>query len=275
MMFNNFEHAIRYCRIMLKNNSYEVRSINWQGIDVSDKPEMVMREIMDTYFRVPLESPRHQDYQAAIEPNLPWADDHFQERVCRRPLNPGEQWKHWPWAQNAGKFLDENGQFNHNYMERYWPKFAGNYSRDGKIDEVTARTRGWEPREGIRHEFGDLNDVVDLLHRDPLTRQAYFPIFFPEDTGAAHGGRLPCSLGHQFLLRNGLFHHTYYIRSCDFVRHFRDDIYLSLRLHLWVLEQLRGVGAWRDVKPGFFTMHITSLHTFVNDWQREFGDENN
>lgn len=273
MLFRNFEEAVRFCRAGLKNHSYVVRAHTWQGVDVSEKPDMAMREIMDTYFRVPLQSHCYWNYQDAIKPNLPWADDHFDERVCGMPLNPGEQWKHWPWGQNANRFLDEKGQFNHNYMERYWPKFAGPYTDDGEIRVVNAVTRGWEPNAGIRHNYGDLSDVVDLLERDPLTRQAYLPIFFPEDTGAVHGDRLPCSLGHQFLLRNGQFHHTYYIRSCDFIRHFRDDIYLSLRLHLWMLDQLRGSPVWRDIKPGFFTMHITSLHMFVNDWQREFSNE--
>lgn len=61
---------------------------------------------------------------------------------------------------------------------------------------------------------------------------------------------------------------VYYLRSCDFVRHFRDDVYLSIRLLLWVLEQCRLANpemGWEDIKPGTFTMHITSLHCFETD----------
>jgi hypothetical protein len=59
------------------------------------------------------------------------------------------------------------------------------------------------------------------------------------------------------------------MRSCDFVRHFRDDVYLTIRLLLWVLEECRkqDAGGWGIVTPGTFRMHITSLHMFVPDRQ--------
>lgn len=57
------------------------------------------------------------------------------------------------------------------------------------------------------------------------------------------------------------------MRSCDFVRHFRDDVYLTIRLLIWVLNmcQLRDPKTWKMVTPGTFTMHITSLHMFESD----------
>jgi hypothetical protein len=57
------------------------------------------------------------------------------------------------------------------------------------------------------------------------------------------------------------------MRSCDFIRHFRDDVYLTIRLLLWVLDRLREVDNenWKDVSPGTFRMHITSLHMFKQD----------
>ncbi len=41
---------------------------------------------------------------------------------------------------------------------------------------------------GIRYRYADLHDVIDTLNKDPLTRQAYIPIWFPED-GSAMPGR--------------------------------------------------------------------------------------
>lgn len=59
---------------------------------------------------------------------------------------------------------------------------------------------------------------------------------------------------------------VYDIRSCDIVRHFQDDIYLAVRLMLWVLDRLRERNAiWKKVHPGMFTMHVHSLHMFKND----------
>jgi hypothetical protein len=60
---------------------------------------------------------------------------------------------------------------------------------------------------------------------------------------------------------------NYHIRSCDFIRHFRDDIYLTVRLQLWVLEQCRKLNPqWDDVTLGRFDMQIGSLHVFRNDY---------
>jgi thymidylate synthase len=131
--------------------------------------------------------------------------------------------------------------------------------------------RYWTPElKGIRYNYGNLRDVVDLLAKEPLTRQAYLPVWFPEDTGAT-GRRVPCSLGYHFIQRSGFFHIVYYIRSCDFTRHFRDDIYLTYRLWDWVLRELQKEHSfWKTVELGMFTMHISSLHMFINDYNIHF-----
>ena len=121
----------------------------------------------------------------------------------------------------------------------------------------------------IHFDYGDLGDIIKLLADQPLTRQAYLPVWFPEDTGALHGGRLPCTLGYQFIMRDGRFHIIYPIRSCDFVRHFRDDIYMTVRLLQWVKERAAELNSvWDEVRLGTYTMHITSLHCFVQDLPR-------
>jgi hypothetical protein len=202
-------------------------------------------------------------YREQIEPSLPFADVHFEERVCGYPMNPGEAWKIWPWAQSAGNFLDAKGRFEVNYMERYWAADIFEDTPDPGIKSQLFGIRG--------RPYGDLNSIVDLLAKEPLTRQAWLPIYFPEDTGA--GGRIPCTLGYHFLMRNGYLHCHYPIRSCDFYRHFRDDIYMTVRLVLWLLRELtkRNPKAWSNVKPGYFSMWIGSLHCFQNDYVKLFG----
>jgi hypothetical protein len=235
---------------------------------------MRMREVLNVSFQVSTSWIENlTKYRGDIKPNLPWADDHFLERVSGQPLNPGEQWKNWPYALSADKFRTEGGgKFSHTYMERYWPK-----------DAESHWDRPVGPRMGIRYPYGDLNDVVSHLLGDTSTRQAYLPVWFPEDTGVVHGERVPCTLGYHFIQRNGYFHATYYIRSCDFVRHFRDDLYLTVRLWLWVLDQLREREAevakrtgdahqfWHQIRLGMFTFHCVSLHCFVHDWNKLYG----
>ena len=134
-------------------------------------------------------------------------------------------------------------------MERYLPKY------------IHEQHHTDYPLRGLRYRLGDLNDVIDLLKKDVGTRQAYLPVWFPEDTGVVHGERVPCTLGYHFIVRNGLMHVNYYIRSCDFIRHFRDDIYMTCRLVFHIIDQM-GPGT---IAPGTFHMHITSLHCFFND----------
>lgn len=273
---SNFNEEIARTIRIFRNTNKVVHTERWQGVDIKARPEMATHEIRHHMFRIETMGLTNLEYyQRQIEPNLPWADDHFVERVSGRPINPGEQWKHWPYAHSAEKFL-VGGKFNHNYMERYWPRWAGLVEQPTidalNFDQFMDSSGPFHPHEGIYNEYGDLAHVVDQLVREPLTRQAILPVFFPEDTGARHGGRVPCSLFYQFLVRDGCMDITYMLRSCDLMRHFRDDIYLTVRLLLWVLDECRKKNeAFRNVVPGQFNMMITSLHVFRNDYRQMFG----
>lgn len=258
-----FAVAIERTHGAMRDYSRIVRTERWQGVDVSKRPEASMREIVGWDFRVPMTGEDLDLYRRDIQPNLPWADIHFEERVCGYPMNPGESWKIWPWAQSASNFTDEKGRFEVNYMERFWA--AGEFEDTPREGESTRLT-------GIRgRRYGDLGSIIDLLEREPFTRQAYMPIFFPEDTGA--GGRVPCTLGYHWMVRSGHIHVHYPIRSCDYYRHFRDDIYLCIRLTFWILQQLRSRNPrfWDKITPGYYSMWIGSLHMFVNDYVKVFG----
>lgn len=266
MIYATFLEARLKLQQMFIHQAYTVRAPRWQGIDVSNKPEMSMKEIYGHSIVVPMSGEENLDYwRQDITPNLPWADEHFEERVGGQPLNPGNSWLSWPWSNSADKFRTQNGgKFDHTYMERFWPK------RAGIIDDYEGGIK--IPRRGIRFEYGDLYDLVAHLADDPLSRQAYLPVWFPED--GTCDGRRPCTLGYHFLMRNDHLHITYYIRSCDVVRHWADDCYLCVRLLLWVLDELRKLDkCWDSVRPGLYTMHIASLHCFINDWRKLGGKE--
>ena len=272
--FADFETAIQQASYQIQYRSSVVHSARWQGSDIGQRPEMATHEITHISFAVPmsrgLEDLDH--YRSSIRPNLPWADNHFEERVCGSPINPGVEWENWPYNKSAATFLDSGGKFNHNYMERYWPKLANKVGEatstpedfKGALEKYNINT--FDFRFGIRYDYGDLADVVKLLAEDPYTRQAYLPVWFPEDTGGG-SKRAPCTIGYHFLMRDGKLDINYHIRSCDFVRHFRDDIYLTIRLALWVINECSKLDdRWKDVKPGKFLMQIGSLHIFRNDF---------
>lgn len=240
-------------RALMLDVGQNVHTETWQGQDIRREASGAMRELLNVTVDVALRDIESLDHwRAEIRPHSPWADDHFAERVSGQPLNPPPSWAWWPWAKSADKFRADQ-QFNHTYPERFWPKFANG---------------GVLPRAGIRYQYGDLDDVIELLCREPHTRQAYLPIFFPEDTGVGDGGRKPCTLGYQFIMRGGSLHCFYPMRSCDLIRHMRDDMYLAVRLMLHVLDRCRVRATnwpWVEVKPAKLVMHMTSLHCFVND----------
>lgn len=259
-MYHNFDTVIKTLSDRLVDLAYPIKTEKWQGIDLSDKPEYQMRELLNQSFscRVPSNL---EELIEAVKPNLPWADVHFEERISGMPDNPGESYKIWPFYKLDDKVRTENTKFSHTYMERFWPKYAG------ETIPYTGKARSDHPIDlpniGIRYDFGDLQDVINLLIKEPLTRQAYLPVWFPEDTGVLHGGRVPCTIGYHFIIRGGYIHIVYQLRSCDFIRHFRDDIYLACKLLNYITHKLN----FTDLKIGTLTMHITSLHCFESDYQ--------
>lgn len=288
MYFTDFGTAIEYCQQELLSAPVVNRG-RWQGIDTVGKPDLDTHELTNVQLSVPI--PGGDEFwtaksalELAIDPNLPWADEHFEERVGGVPMNPDPSHERWPWwrGQDAASKTEGGTQFTHTYSERFWPKHAGGSntpatrSTGAQLHDVGSGAHYLNG--GIRYSYGDLNDVVDLLVRDPFTRQATFPIFFPEDTGAVHGGRVPCTLHYHFLLDpiDYTLDIYYPIRSCDFVRHFRDDIYMACQLLLWVIERCQSLtedrdpeggdpGFWYNVKPGYLHFTAYSLHIHRGD----------
>lgn len=233
--------------------SANVNTGHWQALENVPHVESVeMRNVVITY-PIPVD---HDTLSIQINPNLPWADEEFQNRVEGVPHNPHPSVVNWPWYDPHWE-ASKDDRYSHTYAERYWPKYAGD--RDPEH---------MPPKSGTRFKYGDLQDVVQLLAKHPGTRQAYLPVWFPEDTGAVHGERVPCSLGYHWLLREGRLHTNYFIRSCDFLRYLRDDIYLTARLTQWVANQLNREEhdhLLDAILPGELTMFIGSLHVFEGD----------
>jgi len=235
----------------LKSWGHEADPGHWQGVPTEGHPEMVTKEILNGWMAAPIPINPHT-LAEQTQANLPWAEEEFQERVSGEPSNPHRSMYHWPWWHGQ---IDE--KMSHTYSERFWPRAV--YA-DGSYTEL--------PPLGIRYRWGDLQDVVELLHDHPYTRQATFPIFFPEDTGASHGGRVPCTLHYHFLRRADRLHLWYPIRSCDAVRHFRDDVYMAGRLCQWMIEilgQADGDERWSEVTPGILYFTAYSFHVHKAD----------
>ena len=232
----------------------------WQRLDVSKSSAHDTYELLNVtlMYQMPQTVGGAQKH---IKPDLPWSEKHFQERIGGKPINPGVEHANWPYHAGQVELHQHGGKYDHNYMERMWPKELHHEMFDAQF-----QGSHWE-FSGYRFEVGDLNDVVTQLASEPGTRQAYLPIWFPEDTGATAGQRVPCSLGYHFIFRDGQLHVQYNLRSCEIYRHFTNDIYMAVRLGQWVAEQLALTHGF-DISLGQLTTHIVSLHGFVGDTAR-------
>ena len=230
------QEVIRKAVLDLYIDGEVIENPRWQSVDTIQS----MFEIRHQFLKMNMPSTK-EALQSQCKADQPWAEDHFQERVAGYPRNPGNEYKNWPYydhSKDNKRFKPET--FSHTYMERYWP------SRELK---------------GIRYKYGDLNHLVERLNNDPLTRQAYFAVWYPEDQ-VDIAERVPCTLGYHFMVREGRMDVTYHIRSCDIRRHFKNDIYLTIRLAQWVAEKVNFKVNLRNLY-----MWIGSLHC----WEMEKG----
>lgn len=222
----------------LKNNGIVVSSKKWQAIDSPDN----LFEVINKYIQMDMTEGKN-DLGKECSADLPWVENHFLERInpnCNH--NPGYEYQNWPYYKgnindNDKKFRNEDETFfSHTYMERFWPdkKLKGT----GKMS----------------YNFGDFSDLIQRLKDDPGSRQAFYSIWHPQDSHNDNV-RLPCTIGYHFLIRNGVLHLTYLIRSCDIFRHFKNDIYMSIRLAQYVRNEVNP-----SLKLGTLSMWIGSLH---------------
>lgn len=217
----------------------------WQSDAAPSPVHEVPNVILD--FHVPNDL---KQWQKDCEPDLPWAETHFQERVSGEPLNPPPSYVDWPWhnKEHAEQFIRDGGKFDHTYPERFWP-----YAPQGVSDD--------QCRVPYHGEYGDVMDVVIQLQQDPWTRQAYLPIWWPEDTGVTRHQRVPCTLGYHFIRNGAALDCNYFLRSCDITRHLHNDIYFTGRLLQWVFNELDSP----VMMLGKITIFISNLHMFAND----------
>lgn len=237
---NRISEIIKNSYIDLRDNGEVATSQKWQAVDSPD----ALLEIINRYFQMRMPE-TIEELAEESKADLPWSEAHFQERISGDPANPGREYLNWPYyrpEKHDGLFRSEGEQFfSHTYMERFWPDKS--LKGTGKMG----------------YHFGDFNDFIDRLKEDSGTRQAFFGIWHPQDQ-SNDGVRLPCTIGYHVLIRNGKLHMTYLIRSCDIFRHFKNDIYMTVRLAQYVRDQVDP-----NLQMGELSMWIGSLHCFNSE----------
>jgi thymidylate synthase len=103
-----------------------------------------------------------------------------------------------------------------------------------------------------------LEHIIALLKKDPDSRQAVYTIFGVQDRHSSKD--IPCTISHQFFLREGKLHMTAYMRSNDLLWGFPYDI----NGFVFIQEFLANV---LGVELGTYTHKVGSLHLYT---EREF-----
>lgn len=218
-IYLTFKEALNEVKRDLAEMGVKVHPHTYQDKWVADNPDFATLELQNYIYTVLNPDPND------LEPTQPWANVEFTERISRIPCNPGSAWRWRPevWEE----FLEEDGKFAYTYSERM------HFQTDKLIQEARV---------------------------NPDSRQLFLSIWNPKIDAPRIGGqrRIPCSLGYLFQIREGRVNMTYLMRSCDFVTHLVNDIYLATKLLHYFAERIE-----RPV--GRFTHYIASLHIFQKD----------
>ena len=169
-----------------------------------------------------------------LNPSLEWATQEWLDRyegITGHPVNPGKAWHKRSDIWHGFIETDHSlhyGKFSYTYSER----FAG-------------------ACQVLR--------IVEEIRSNPNSRQLYLSLWDPNlDIVRIGVRRVPCSLGWHFMVREKKLHVTYSMRSCDFVTHWDNDVWLTLQL-------LDYISSKTGIDTGRFSQFINSFHIYEKD----------
>jgi hypothetical protein len=139
-------------------------------------------------------------------------------------------------------------------------------SGDGRIDALLPHAPSYKKYVGGDVAYGAYGPrvmpvlplVVARLRRDMDSRQAYVPIWRPEDA-AWEGLDVPCTLGLHYQVRSGELWATTYMRSNDAWLGWPYDVFAFTSLQRLVAEAV-------GVRVGPYTHCAASVHLYERDW---------
>lgn len=217
-IFKTFSEAEEEIKRELAERSIVVHPETMQDKIVADNIDYLTREVQN--FQYTVTQPDTSD----LHPSQPWADIELAERLDGWPVNPGTAYLERQEVWN--EFLEESGRFSYTYPER-----IGN----------------------------QLKGVINELEKHPNSRQLFVAIWDRDIDPERRGKRrVPCSLGYYYLYRQGRLDVTYTMRSCDFITHWNNDVWLARKIQQHVAEKT-------GLEPGLFSQIVFSLHVYAKD----------
>lgn len=161
------------------------------------------------------------------------------------------------YAQMAETMWVLSGRNDVAWLERYLPR-AADFSDDGDLwrGGYGPRLRHWGP-DGL----DQIQNAINLLREDPLTRRAVIQIYNPS-LDSMPGKDIPCNNWIHFLSRNGKLYTHVAIRSNDLIWGWS-----GINAFEWsvLAEIVAGeLGIWL----GPITFSISSLHCYDRHWKK-------
>lgn len=146
------------------------------------------------------------------------------------------------YAPQYSRFAEDDGRANGAYGARW-------LTEDGAAD-------------GTGSETSQLDQVVDLLHRSPSTRQAVAASWRTRDLAEAGTKRdVPCTLSLQFLLRDSRLYLVTCMRSNDAWLGLPYDVFCFTSIQQLIAQEL-GVGL------GSYVHMVGSMHLYERDVEK-------
>lgn len=169
----------------------------------------------------------------------------FRERVSGKATNPGTSYTHRMelWME----FL-HNGKFAYTYSERITPQLQT------ILQELKKNP---ESRQAIINIHSNI--CPESYTNSTTPRHPNYVVLKSNDLkNLGAGGRVPCSMYYQVMIREEKLDLIYVMRSADFLTHFPVDISIALCVQDWFADKL-------NLKTGTFTYFTGSLHAYAKD----------
>jgi thymidylate synthase len=107
---------------------------------------------------------------------------------------------------------------------------------------------------------GQFDVIIDRLRQDPDTRQAVVTIWNPQYDLQAKKRDYPCTILHQFRIRDNKLNMSVYMRSNDVWLGAAYDFFQFTRVQLAIASVL-------GIEPGTYNHHVGSLHIYEQHYE--------
>lgn len=147
-----------------------------------------------------------------------------------------------PYAKFWDGIKNPDGTVNSNYGHRFF-----GHDKDTLVERSTS------------HTDSQWGTVVDILKKDPDSRQAIMNVHLPKDRWVGNKD-IPCTLSLQFFIRENRLHLIVNMRSNDIILGFTNDVFQFTMLQEVMALELRET--YPDLELGAYFHNAGSMHIY-------------